>query len=84
MRGVSFVPLGFLIIAPFAVTKMYTHKPLPSLGLERGHEVIWLTRPEGYLGIAFRRARYELDVYHYDEDYKLHGWSEGGKLYYGS
>ena len=83
-RAISLVPLGLLVIAPFAVTKMYAHKPLPSIGMEPGHEMIWLTQPSAYLGVAIRRARYEQDLYHYDDDYKLHGWSKSGKLYYGS
>lgn len=83
-RAVSLVPLGLLLLAPIAVTRMYEPSPLPSLGLGPGEEMIWLSRPRGNLGHAIRRARYELDTYHYDDEYKLHGWSEGGRLYYSS
>jgi len=83
-RAISLMPLGLLLIAPIAVTRMYEHAPLPSLGLRPGEEVIWVSRPRGRLGLAIRRARYELDTYHYDVEYKLHGWSEGGRLYYSS
>ncbi len=84
VRAVSVVPLGLLLFAPIAVTGMYGHAPLPSHGLGPGGEVIWLSRPRGSLGLAIRRARYELDTYHYDDEYKLHGWSEGGRLYFSS
>ena len=84
VRAISLASLGLLLMAPIAVTRMYGHVPLPSLGLGPGEELIWLSRPRGNLGLAIRRARYELDTYHYDDEYKLHGWSEGGRLYYSS
>ena len=83
-RAVSLVPLGLLLLAPIAVTGMYELSPLPTPGHGPGEEVIWISRPRGNLGLAIRRARYELDMYHYDDEYKLHGWSEGGRLYYSS
>ena len=83
-RTASCVPLGLLVIAPFAVTEMYAYMPLASVGVEQGYEMNWLTQPKGYLGVAFRRVQFEIDDYHYDREYKLYGWSEDNKLYYGS
>ena len=84
VRAISLVPLALLLMAPIAVTGMYEPAPLSTFRLGSGGEVVWLTRPRGSLGLAIRRARFELDTYQYDVEYRLHGWSDDGRLSFSS
>jgi len=84
VRAISLLTLALLLMAPIAVTGMYEPAPLSTPGLRSGGEVAWLTRPRGSLGLAIRRARFELGTYQYDDEFKLHGWSDDGRLYYSS
>lgn len=71
VTAISLLPLGPLLMAPIAVTGMYSHAPLQTPGFRPGGEVIWLWRPRGSLGLAIRRARYEIDTFHCEDEYKL-------------
>lgn len=80
-RAISFVPLGLLVIAPFAVPAMYgSYNTLETFEAPPGYAVHWLTRPESSLAGAIRRAQYKLEI---DSlEYCLLGWSDDNKLYY--
>ena len=82
-RAISFVPLGMLASAPFAVPAIYgSYNALETFEPPPGYDVIWLTQPESSLAGTIRRAQAEIEDLYGSCEFRLLGWSEDNKLYY--
>ncbi len=85
-RGISFFPLGILVIAPFIVPLKYgSYNTLETFEAPQGYEVNWLTQLGSVLAGAVRRAQFRLTIGGCAVDFcepRLLGWSQDNQLYY--